>query len=571
MKNVRRLILIAIVVLAADAIVSAQSFTYQGKLTAGGIAANGQYDLQFRLYDGDTGGTQQGLVASLNNVQITNGIFTVELDFGPGAITPGQRWIEMEVRPGASTGAYNLLAPRQKITEAPYSTLSGRGMSTDFADAANDANTVGGISPAQLIQEGDSRLTDARQPLPGDASYVQTSPSSPQSGGFDVLGNGKVGSSLTVLGATFLNSSLSVGGSITGDGSGVTNINPSSLSSPVPISKGGTGITASGSAGSVLRSDGSVWSSSPILASDIPAGSANYIRNGGVAQTGSFNISGTGTVGGTLTAGFVNSTNYYSLNGTRFASINGNKSVFYGESAGQGNFGGADNTYIGYASQSLGIGGSENTFIGSTSGLNNSGSNNFFGGSISGWNTTSGDSNTFVGSQAGTGNIMGDLNTLIGRSANVASGDLINATAIGAQAVVSGNNSLVLGRPGTRVGIGASAPKTELHVVGATYITGQLILKSPDGGCHQIIPQNGASTTVFKVQVSFCPDALPAAPVSGDRPAEVSSQPNKSVAQPPDADVKPASAIIRSPSGACWEIAVSDSGVISAVPAKKCE
>ena len=557
---------------AAAGFITAQSFTYQGKLTVSGAPASGAYDLRFRMFEAESGGPQLGVDATVDDVSVTNGIFTVELDFGPGAIAAGQRWIEMEVRPGASTDVYHLLSPRQKITAAPYSTLADRSMSADFAESAIDANTVGGMSPLLFIQEGDARLTDARQPLAGSPSYVQTNPGAPQSGGFDVLGNGKIGSSLTVLGSTFLNSNLSVGGSITGNGSAILNIDPNNLSGSVPIAKGGTGITSSGSAGNVLRSDGAFWTSSPIQASDIPAGSSNYIRNSAAAQSGNFNISGVGTVGGTLTAGFVNATNYYSLGGTRFASINGNHSTFFGESAGQGNFGGTENTYIGYASQSLGIGGTENTFIGSTSGLNNSGSNNFYGGNLSGWQTTSGDSNTFIGSRAGIGNTTGDSNTLIGRGANVGSGNLSNATAIGAQAVVSQDNSLVLGTSVTKVGIGTSSPATMLHVVGATYITGGLILKSGDGGCHQIIPQNGSSTTVFKVQQAFCPDAPPLAPGLNERPDAMPLQSNTATAAAPDMSIalsRPA--IIRSPNGACWEITVNNLGVITAVPAKKCE
>jgi hypothetical protein len=166
MRALKLSILTALFLFATAGFVTAQSFTYQGKLTVSGVPPNGPYDLQFRLFDSETGGNQQGSTAVADDLQVTNGIFTVELDFGPGAIAPGQRWLEMEVRPGASTGAYNLLSPRQKITAAPYSTLADRSMSSDFAEAANDANTVGGMSPLRFIQEGDARLTDARPPLP---------------------------------------------------------------------------------------------------------------------------------------------------------------------------------------------------------------------------------------------------------------------------------------------------------------------------------------------------------------------------------------------------------------------
>ena len=177
-KTIFALLTFVIFFSAAGAFGQTNSFTYQGKLTVSGVAASGSYDFQFRLYETDTGGLPLGMMAVADDVLVTGGIFTVELNFGPGVITPGQRWIEMEVRPGTSTGAYSLLSPRQKITDAPYSTLAARSMSADTADTANDANTVGGISPSLFIQEGDLRLSDARQPLAGSPSYVQTNPGS---------------------------------------------------------------------------------------------------------------------------------------------------------------------------------------------------------------------------------------------------------------------------------------------------------------------------------------------------------------------------------------------------------
>lgn len=74
-----------------------------------------------------------------------------------------------------------------------------------------------------------------------------------------------------------------------------------SVSGIVGMSNGGTGLSAAGSAGNYLRSDGTAWTSSPLQASDLPAGSSSYIQNGSVPQTSaSFNVDGNGTIGGTL-------------------------------------------------------------------------------------------------------------------------------------------------------------------------------------------------------------------------------------------------------------------------------
>ncbi len=63
---------------------------------------------------------------------------------------------------------------------------------------------------------------------------------------------------------------------------------------------GGTGLDSSTTT-NFLRGNGTGgWTSGVLLAADIPTGSANYIQNGGGAQTASFNISGTGTIGEAL-------------------------------------------------------------------------------------------------------------------------------------------------------------------------------------------------------------------------------------------------------------------------------
>ena len=101
---------------AQDAVGTA--FTYQGRLTDGGSPANGDYDFRFRLYDVSSGGSPVGSVTQ-GDVTVTEGLFTVELDFG--AVFDGTAlWLDIGVRPGSSSGAYSALTPRQPLTPAPY-------------------------------------------------------------------------------------------------------------------------------------------------------------------------------------------------------------------------------------------------------------------------------------------------------------------------------------------------------------------------------------------------------------------------------------------------------------------
>ncbi len=93
-------------------------FTYQGYLDNGGSAANGLYDFQFKLYDTGAAGTQIGPTLTKNAVNVSQGLFTVPLDFGTGAFGGGARWLQIGVRP-AGGGAYTTLSPRQELSPAP--------------------------------------------------------------------------------------------------------------------------------------------------------------------------------------------------------------------------------------------------------------------------------------------------------------------------------------------------------------------------------------------------------------------------------------------------------------------
>ncbi len=119
---------------AADG-ANSRLITYQGKLSDGGQAANGTYDLQFQLFNALTGGEARTSLITLDNVQVTGGVFTVRLDLGANALINGNpagnlklnpaildaenSFFEISVRAGTSTGAFTKLTPRQPVTAVP--------------------------------------------------------------------------------------------------------------------------------------------------------------------------------------------------------------------------------------------------------------------------------------------------------------------------------------------------------------------------------------------------------------------------------------------------------------------
>jgi hypothetical protein len=74
------------------------AFTYQGILTDGGPPATGLYDFEFTLYDAATNGSHVAGPLIVSPVGVTNGLFTITLDFGVGVFTGDARWLGIAVR-----------------------------------------------------------------------------------------------------------------------------------------------------------------------------------------------------------------------------------------------------------------------------------------------------------------------------------------------------------------------------------------------------------------------------------------------------------------------------------------
>ena len=102
---------------------SCATSTYQGRLSDGAAAANGQYDLQFQAFETETGGIAQSELIALENVPVTNGVFTVPLKFGSTLANNFKfKFLEIGVRPGNAppTDPFTVLTPRQPLTQVPY-------------------------------------------------------------------------------------------------------------------------------------------------------------------------------------------------------------------------------------------------------------------------------------------------------------------------------------------------------------------------------------------------------------------------------------------------------------------
>src|SRR5208283_3659225 len=95
------------------------AFTYQGQLQNNGSPASGTFNLTFTLFTNSAGGTAVAGPVTNNTVVITNGLFTVLIDFGAGVFTGATNWLEIGVETNLA-GSFTTLAPRQQLTPVPY-------------------------------------------------------------------------------------------------------------------------------------------------------------------------------------------------------------------------------------------------------------------------------------------------------------------------------------------------------------------------------------------------------------------------------------------------------------------
>jgi hypothetical protein len=145
----------ALAIFAAVAAVAAPlgtEFTYQGVFTDAGTPASGVFDFRFILYDAEVGGSQVGSIVTVDDLAVSDGRVSAQLDFGP-VFDGTALWLEVAVRDGASTGAYTVLSPRQELTAAPF---AQHAQDADHATTADSATSAGSAGFATTAGDADT-------------------------------------------------------------------------------------------------------------------------------------------------------------------------------------------------------------------------------------------------------------------------------------------------------------------------------------------------------------------------------------------------------------------------------
>ncbi|MCH9001091.1 MAG: hypothetical protein IIC02_00835 [Planctomycetes bacterium] len=129
------------------------NFTYQGQLKLEGVPVTGEIDFRFTLWDAPEEGREVAEGIELRRVKVVNGLFAVNLDFGPEVFNGEPRWLQIAARE-SEREEFIVLTPRQPITPTPVALFAltgnqgppgpegpaGEGMTLPYAGTAESSD-----------------------------------------------------------------------------------------------------------------------------------------------------------------------------------------------------------------------------------------------------------------------------------------------------------------------------------------------------------------------------------------------------------------------------------------------
>lgn len=200
-------VMVMVLLLASNSILApvahAQSsigtaFVFQGYLSNAAGAVDGACDLRFRLYDSASAGQQVGSDLFRAALEVADGRFTTELDFG-ATFTGDGRWLEISVRCPAGGGNYITLTPRQRVSPAPYAMLAERVATLDHI--SNNLVVSGTIMSTRSTPDalGSVGAIQLENPASGNRWHIATIAASDTLvlGLLDPLGNWSEGAAIS--------------------------------------------------------------------------------------------------------------------------------------------------------------------------------------------------------------------------------------------------------------------------------------------------------------------------------------------------------------------------------------
>jgi hypothetical protein len=440
------------------------AFTYQGQLQNNGSPASGTYNLTFSVYTNSTSGTAVAGPVTNSAVAVSNGLFSVTIDFGSSVWNGRTNWLEIGVETNSAT-SFNTLAPRQQMTPTPYAIAAENMVGTIPASQLTSiGNTNGGIGNFFTGTSGNAATSGSDNTANGGkALSSDTTGSRNTADGFDALLNNLNGIDNTADGVSallnnqsgFLNIALGYQAGFNITGSSNIDIGNPGLSSDAQIIRIGNGQIQTYIAG-VINGIGSGLSNL----------NASRLTSIGNTNGGSGNFF-VGSSGNATTSGSDNTAMGVDV---LINNTTGGGNTGYGEGALDGNTSGANNTASGALALDANTVGTGNTADGAFAlVLNSSGSGNSATGGQALDNNGSGSENTAVGFSALGNNTSGSYNIAQGYQAGY------NITT-GSSNIDIGNMALATDTNIIRIGDG----QTATYLVGNVYTPSGTVQSSSD-------------------------------------------------------------------------------------------
>jgi hypothetical protein len=424
------------------------AFTYQGQLTDSGAPANGFYDLRAGLYAARRGGALIGQLDTNSGVAVSDGLFTIPLDFGGGIFDGTAYWLELGVRTNGGT-TFVTLSPRQELTPAPYAVF------------AQGSSNVLGVVPG---------------------------------GGLSGAYSGAV---------TFNNVSDSFSGAFTGNGGGLTNVNAATLGGMAAANfwqLGGNNLAAGQFLGTANNQPLELWANGARAlrlepnssgAPNVIGGSANNLVEAGVVGVfiggGNHNSIEYDSQFGSSSPGSAIGGGYNNLvePGSPASTIAGgsNNAIFYSSLFGIGSPGGAigggyDNDISFYSAFSTIGGGISNSIFGAAATVGGGNGNSATSSATVGGGFSNNASSQYATVGGGYQNIASGAGAFVGGGGydgvNYSPGNLASGggavVAGGLYNIASGSESSVGGGyNNTASGFDSTVPGGALNVAGGSY------------------------------------------------------------------------------------------------------
>jgi hypothetical protein len=128
-------------------------FTYQGQLSDTNGPVTGTFDFSCSIHDALVGPPVNGtLPVNVNSVAVSNGLFTVVLDFGDTTFDGSTRYLQIQLRSADAPNQFTALSPRQPLTATPYATFATRaGSISNNSITPSQLATAGPPQPGQTL------------------------------------------------------------------------------------------------------------------------------------------------------------------------------------------------------------------------------------------------------------------------------------------------------------------------------------------------------------------------------------------------------------------------------------